>query len=90
MSGVNIGDGAVIGANAHVVKDVAPYTVVGGNPARLIKSRFDAEIVELLLTLRWWSLPPEKIRSIRHILQSTPDADALRAMIANLRATRNS
>ena len=57
MAGVNIGDGAIIAANATVVKDVQPYTIVGGNPAREIKRRFDEETIEKLLDLKWWDKP---------------------------------
>lgn len=61
MSGVTIGDGAIIATNSTVVKDVAPYTVVGGNPASEIKKRFDEETIERLLHLKWWDWPIEKI-----------------------------
>ncbi|KIS03841.1 Vat family streptogramin A O-acetyltransferase [Paucilactobacillus wasatchensis] len=54
LPGVTIGDGAIIGANSVLTKDVAPYTVVGGNPARLIKSRFSSAIITQLETLKWW------------------------------------
>ncbi|VDZ62562.1 transferase hexapeptide repeat((plasmid) (plasmid) [Klebsiella aerogenes] len=59
--GITIGDGAVIAANALVVKDVAPYTMVGGNPAKLIKYRFAEPIVEQLLALRWWQYSAQDI-----------------------------
>ncbi len=62
LSGVHIGDGAVIGARAVVTKDVAPYTVVGGVPAKKIKLRFDEETVRRLLALRWWDWPAKKIQ----------------------------
>ncbi len=77
MSGVSIGSGAVIAANSNVVKDVMPYEVVGGNPARVIKSRFCSEIVDLLLALGWWNLPVEVIRQISADLSAKPTIDSL-------------
>ena len=59
MPGVKIGDGAIIAAYSVVVKDVPAYTVYGGNPARFIKERFDAELKDLLLRYQWWNLAPE-------------------------------
>lgn len=53
--GVHIGDGAVIGAGAVVVKDVPPYAIVGGVPARIIRYRFSPEVIETLLDLKWWN-----------------------------------
>ena len=63
MPGVTIGDGAVIVAGAVVEEDVPPYAIVAGNPARLIRYRFDAETVQKLLAIRWWDWPEEKIKS---------------------------
>lgn len=63
-SGVNIGDGSVIASGSVVVKDVAPYSIVGGNPAKPIRSRFDAEIVSRFIALQWWSYSPESFRDI--------------------------
>jgi acetyltransferase-like isoleucine patch superfamily enzyme len=54
MSGVTISDGAVIAANSHVISDVEPYTIVGGNPAKYIKHRFKKEQIEDLLKIKWW------------------------------------
>jgi acetyltransferase-like isoleucine patch superfamily enzyme len=59
LRGVTIGDGAVIGANSVVVRDVPPYVVVGGNPARYIRHRFPPEQVAALLRIRWWDWSPE-------------------------------
>ncbi len=65
MQGVTIGDGAIIGTRAVVTKDVPPYTIVGGVPAKEIRKRFGADIIEALQNLRWWNWPYEKIR--RHL-----------------------
>lgn len=61
MSGVKIGNGAIISANAHVVKDVPPYAIVGGNPARVIKYRFTEEQIEDLQNIAWWDWSDEEI-----------------------------
>lgn len=65
LPGVNIGHGAVVGAGAVVTRDVAPYAIVAGNPARLIRHRFSPEIIEALLAIRWWDWPDEKIQAYR-------------------------
>jgi acetyltransferase-like isoleucine patch superfamily enzyme len=82
QSGVTIGSGAAVASHAVVVKDVAPYTIVGGNPAQPIRTRFAPEIVELLLQLRWWDLPPETVRDLVPTLSAAPDAEILRGLIA--------
>lgn len=61
MGGVKIGNGAVIGANAVVAKDIPPYAIVVGNPARVIKYRFDAATIKKFLAVKWWNWSPEKI-----------------------------
>jgi len=61
MAGVTIGDGAIIATNATVIKNVAPYTIVGGNPAKEIKKRFPKEVITKLLELQWWNWDIEKI-----------------------------
>lgn len=62
--GVVIGDGAIVGSNALVTKDVPPYSVVGGVPAKVIKYRFPADVIECLERVKWWNLPEEKIAKI--------------------------
>lgn len=61
MDGVTVGDGAIIGSNAVVTKDVPPYAVVAGVPAKVLKYRFDEATIRELLALKWWELPDEKL-----------------------------
>jgi acetyltransferase-like isoleucine patch superfamily enzyme len=70
MSGVKIGDGAVIGANSVVTKDVEPYSIVGGNPAKLIKHRFDKDDIFHLLQIKWWEWGDEKIKENISLINS--------------------
>ena len=85
MSGVTIGDGAVIAANAHVVRDVPPYAIVGGNPAAVIRQRFAPQVCRLLQELRWWDLPVEAIREMVPALCDTPDERQIVEWIARYR-----
>ena len=70
MYGVTISDGAVIAANSHVVKNVDPYSIIGGNPARHIKFRFTEDQIKKLLEIRWWDWEISKIRNYVNILCS--------------------
>ncbi len=70
FSGVTIGDGAVIAAHALVVKDVEPYTVVGGNPAKVIRKRFSDEQIAMLLEMKWWDWSKEEIHDAVALLCS--------------------
>jgi acetyltransferase-like isoleucine patch superfamily enzyme len=75
MSGVTIGDGAVVGTKAVVAKDVRPYAIVVGNPAKEIGRRFSDEQVDALLRIRWWDWPTERVKEHVDAL-SSPDIDA--------------
>lgn len=78
MPGVKIGDGAIIAAGSVVAKDVEPYHVVGGNPARFLKKRFDDELIALLLEWKWWDLPPEELVKALPLL-CDPDLESVKA-----------
>ena len=74
MAGVHIGDGAIIAARAVVTKDVPPYTIVGGTPAKEIRIRFDTEVIQQLLKLKWWDWSTNKIRQcLPHIAEGKLD-----------------
>ncbi len=82
MQGIKIGDGAIIGTNSLVTKDVEPYNIVGGNPAQLIRKRFDDETIALLLALKWWDWDVKKITDNLQIITSG-NIEALKCMQAN-------
>jgi acetyltransferase-like isoleucine patch superfamily enzyme len=84
LSGVTIGDGAAIGARAVVTRDVAPYGVVAGNPAKLLRRRFDDDIVAQLVLAAWWDLPDGEVRQLVRLLQS----DRVGELIAEVHAIR--
>lgn len=81
MPGVKIGDGAIVAACSVVAKDIPPYWVAGGNPARPLKPRFDKELTALLLDFRWWDLPPEQLVEWLPLL-CDPDLEKLRRALS--------
>ena len=70
MSGVTIGDGCVIANNSHVIKNTEPYSLIGGNPAKLIKYIFSKEQIEKLLEIKWWNWEDDKINQFTSLLSS--------------------
>ncbi len=83
LPGVHIGDGAIIGASSVVGRDVEPYTIVVGNPARPVRKRFDDELIALLLRFRWWDKSIEEIDSLIPLL-TDGDPDRVRAKLREL------
>jgi virginiamycin A acetyltransferase len=81
LPGIKIGDGAIIAANSTVTKNVEPYSVVGGNPAKFIKKRFPEEMIDLLLELQWWNWDEKKIFDHLEILTSSSNMDSLRNLL---------
>lgn len=82
-SGVDIGDGAVIAGQSVVTKSVPPYAIVAGNPAKIVKYRFDSETIDKLLEVKWWDLPDEFIHN-----QLIPVGDAIQKVIDRCRRYR--
>ncbi|WP_082504645.1 CatB-related O-acetyltransferase [Methylobacterium sp. Leaf111] len=74
MSGVTVGDGACVAAGAVVTRDVPPYAIVGGVPAKVIRMRFTPEQIAALLEIRWWDLPEKQIQELYYLMLS-PDVD---------------
>lgn len=70
MPGVKIGDGAVIGTRALVTRDIEPYAVVGGNPAKVIRKRFDDRTIAMLLEMKWWDWPDARLKGAMSLLTS--------------------
>jgi virginiamycin A acetyltransferase len=86
MSGVSISDGAIIAANATVTKDVGPYEIVAGNPAKLIRKRFEDTIIDKLLKLAWWNLTTEQVKDISMDLCMPANSEALDSLLRKYRS----
>lgn len=80
MPGVKIGDGAIVAAYSVVTKEIPPYAIYGGNPAKFIKFRFDDELIDLLLRFRWWDLAPEQLVEILPLLCDS-DLEKVKGML---------
>lgn len=78
LSGVTIGDGAVVAAKSVVTKDVPPYAIVGGVPAKVLKHRFSTEVIAKLLKLQWWNWKDKKIKKQLHLLCSDRVSELVR------------
>lgn len=83
LPGVHIGDGAIIGADSVVGSDIAPYTVVVGNPAKPLRKRFDDELIALLLDFKWWDRPIDEINSLIPLLTCS-DLEKVKAELKKL------
>jgi virginiamycin A acetyltransferase len=80
LSGVTIGSGAVIAANSTVTHDIPPYAIAGGTPAKVIRYRFDPELITALLQLEWWLWDDEQIRRNRELFEGTMTIDKIHAV----------
>jgi acetyltransferase-like isoleucine patch superfamily enzyme len=85
LSGVTIGHGAIVAAGAVVTRDVPPFAVVGGNPCKFIRWRFDEDVREQLLQAAWWDWPMEEVKSVARMLSGS-DLDGFLAYIRSRKA----
>jgi len=88
MDGVTIGDGAIIGAGAVVTKNIEPYAIVGGVPAKLIKKRFNDKIIKRLLKCKWWNFSEDVVKTLSPILFSRNVEEFLDILERNIRKSK--
>lgn len=90
MSGITIGDGAVIAARSHVVSSIPPYSIYGGNPAKLIRMRFSEEVIEELLEIQWWNHSDHEISKVIPLLTTHEiDIMTIRKVLSNSDTNRD-
>jgi len=87
LSGITIGDGAIVAAGAVVTKDVEPYAIVGGNPAKEIRRRFEQDQINALLALKWWDWPDHELEQLRTEFYGPVDAFIEKASAISARRT---
>ena len=83
LPGVKIGDGVIIGTESVVGSNIEPYSIVVGNPAKIIRKRFDDELIELMLKFKWWDLPISEIKELIPLLHNN-DLDYVKAKIKEI------
>lgn len=83
MPGIHIGDGAIIGTNSVVASDIPPYCIAAGNPCKVIRKRFDDELIDLLLQLKWWDMHIEEINRLMPMLTNS-DTESLKSGIKQI------
>jgi len=86
LSGVKIGDGAIVGAKSLVTKDVPPYSIVGGTPAKVIRYRFKPEEIKKLLKIKWWDLPDEEVDALIPFLCSNDVGELIKVIDGKLKS----
>lgn len=86
MPGIKIGDGAAIGARALITRDVAPYAIVGGNPAKEIRKRFDVREIAILLEMRWWDWTDDQLKAAMPLLTSGKIEDLHEYWVKNIKS----
>ncbi|HTN62321.1 MAG TPA: CatB-related O-acetyltransferase, partial [Devosia sp.] len=86
MPGITVGHGAVIGTRALVTKDIEPYAIVGGNPAKLIRKRFNDAQIAMLLELAWWDWSDEQLADAMPLMTSSDIAGLHRHWLTHIRA----
>ena len=89
MSGIRIGSGSIVAAKSVVTKDVEPYTIIGGNPAKPIKQRFPQHIIQQLLEIRWWDRSDDDINKIVPLLQMPTNEEILAEIVTTLERSQS-